>query len=61
MAGPIRIARSLGHVLTANLGAPRHYHLPADTPANLDAGEIQLAVDFLEQLLRSLVRRRTAP
>ncbi len=25
MAGPIRIARSLGHVLTANLGAPRHY------------------------------------
>ncbi len=43
------------------LGAPRHYHLPADTPANLDAGEIQLAVDFLEQLLRSLVRRRTAP
>jgi triacylglycerol lipase len=23
--GPIRIARSLGHVLTANLGVPRHY------------------------------------
>lgn len=25
MAGPIRIARSLGHLFSANLGAPRHY------------------------------------
>lgn len=25
MPGPLRIARSLGHVISANLGAPRHY------------------------------------
>lgn len=40
------------------LGVPRHYHLPSDTPENLDAGQLSLSLDFAEALVRAIWRRR---
>lgn len=40
------------------LGAPRHYHLPSDTPENLDVGTIVKAVEFTERLVRKICVRR---
>ena len=37
------------------LGAPRHYHLPEDTPANLDWDKLDLSIDFIEALAREVI------
>ncbi len=39
-------------------GAPRHYHMPSDTPENLDLDQLSLSVDFTEQLVRGIMRHR---
>lgn len=41
------------------LGAPRHYHLPTDTLANLDAGKVVVATDFAESFIRRLAAQGT--
>lgn len=41
-----------------DLGAPHHYHLPTDTPENLDARLIIEAVDFSEKLVHAICARR---
>lgn len=43
-----------------SLGAPLHYHLPEDTPSNLEIRDVQLAVEFVERLVRAIVRRRAS-
>jgi hypothetical protein len=43
------------------LGAPRNYHLPSDTPENVDLAEVQLAVDFAERVVREVIVRRCTP
>lgn len=40
------------------LGAPRHYHMPSDTPDRLDFAALVRAVDFAEQLVLGIARRR---
>jgi len=40
------------------LGAPRHYHLPSDTPANLEVERVLYAIDFTEKLARNIVEHR---
>lgn len=42
----------------SSLGAPRHYHLPTDTLANLDPGELSGAVAFAERLVWAIVDER---
>mgnify|MGYP002624507492 CR=1 FL=1 len=37
-----------------HLGTPRNYHLPSDTPDNLDYDEVIETIDFTEQLVHSL-------
>ena len=37
-----------------HLGTPRNYHLPTDTPDNLDYDELMETIDFTEQLAKSL-------
>lgn len=37
---------------------PQHYHLPSDTPENLDMEELLEAVDFTEQLIDAIIARR---
>ncbi len=37
---------------------PRHYHMPSDTPENVDPDDVLLAVDFTQRLIREIVRRR---
>ncbi len=37
-----------------HLGTPRNYHLPSDTPDNIDYDELMGAIDFSEQLVRNL-------
>jgi len=41
-----------------SIGAPRHYHMPDDTPANLEADKVVYSVDFAEKLARAIIRRR---
>lgn len=36
------------------LGSPRHYHLPGDSPENLDYDRLMVTIDFAEQLMRTL-------
>lgn len=50
-------ALSLGCV-DDDIGAPRHYHRPSDTPDNLDYNQLDRSVDFAERLARRLVRDR---
>lgn len=50
-------AVTLGCVERAR-GVPRHYHLPTDTPENLDASKIPFCVDFAERLFDAIVARR---
>jgi hypothetical protein len=38
-------------------GTPRHYHLPSDTPENLDAQKIPMCVDFSERVVDAVVAR----
>lgn len=43
----------------SELGSPRHYHLPTDTPDRLDMDEFADAVDFAEALIWRIIERRT--
>lgn len=38
---------------------PRHYHVPTDTPENIDLDEVLFAVDYAEALVHEVVRVRT--
>lgn len=37
------------------IGAPRHYHRPSDTPDNLDPQQLMLSIDFVEQAVRDVI------
>lgn len=39
-------------------GSPRHYHLPADTPENLDMEQLMLSIDFAEKLVEQIITLR---
>ncbi len=41
------------------LETPRHYHVPTDTPENVDLDAVLFAVDFAEQLVREIIRERS--
>lgn len=41
-----------------SLGAPRHYHVPSDTPENLDPADIIRAIDFAQALIGEVIRER---
>lgn len=41
------------------IGAPRNYHHPSDTPENLDAERLLESVDFIEAAAREIVREYT--
>ena len=38
-------------------GTPRHYHLPTDTPENLETEKIPMCIDFAERVVEALVAR----
>lgn len=38
-------------------GTPRHYHVPTDTPENLEADKIPWCVDFVERVFHAIVTR----
>lgn len=38
-------------------GTPRHYHLPSDTPQNLEVSKIPMCVDFSEHVVDAVVSR----
>ncbi len=40
-----------------SLGMPRHYHLPTDSPENLEAEKIPWCVDFVERVFHAIVTR----
>lgn len=50
-------AVSLG-CIDPRLGTPRHYHLPDDTPQNLDYDQLMLSIDFTEALVKAVTERR---
>lgn len=39
-----------------DIGAPRHYHQPSDTPDNLDWEQLGRSIDFVEKLVLALQR-----
>lgn len=41
-----------------SLGAPRHYHVPSDTPENLDPADIVRCIDFAQALIGDVIRER---
>jgi hypothetical protein len=48
--------RALGiGCIDAATGTPRHYHLPADSPENLDFEQLHASIDFAEQMIRQLI------
>jgi len=40
------------------IGAPRHYHLPTDTPDNLDWDKFMLSLDFAEKMVEGIIAAR---
>jgi len=42
------------------IGSPRHYHQPTDTPENLDPEQLMQSIDFAEQLVHGIIAERTA-
>jgi len=40
------------------LGAPRNYHVPQDTPENLDIDKVLFSIDFTEKLTRAIIKHR---
>lgn len=38
-------------------GIPRHYHVPTDTPENMEADQIPEGVDFTERVMMALIER----
>ncbi|PKN54000.1 MAG: hypothetical protein CVU56_28855 [Deltaproteobacteria bacterium HGW-Deltaproteobacteria-14] len=43
-----------------DLGAPGCYHLPTDTPDNMDPAQLGASVDFVEAYVRALIAHRSA-
>lgn len=41
-----------------DIGAPRHYHMPTDTPENLDIEQVLFSIDFAERLVDAIVEAR---
>lgn len=41
-----------------DIGAPRHYHRPSDTPDNLDLDQLMVTIDYVEALVRDVVDER---
>lgn len=39
-----------------DIGAPRHYHWPSDTPDNLDLEQLAVSIDFVEGLVRHIAQ-----
>ncbi len=40
------------------IGAPRHYHLPSDTPENLEVDKVLYSIDYAEKLVDAIIRHR---
>jgi len=40
------------------IGAPKHYHQPGDTPENLDMDTLMESIDFAEALVKEIQRKR---
>ena len=40
--------------IDAATGTPRHYHLPDDSPENLDYDQLLISIDFAELMIRTL-------
>jgi hypothetical protein len=40
------------------IGAPHHYHLPSDSPENLDLDKVLYSTDFAHKLIEGIVTRR---
>ncbi len=40
------------------IGAPRHYHVPSDTPENVDWDQFMLSLDFAEKMIDGIVAAR---
>lgn len=40
------------------IGAPRNYHMPEDTPANLETDQIIFSIDFTEKLVEAVVAHK---
>lgn len=40
------------------LGSARHYHVPSDTPENLDMDKFMLSIDFTEKLVERIIADR---
>lgn len=40
------------------IGAPRHYHMPDDTPENLDVDKVLYSIDFTQKLAQNIVQAR---
>jgi hypothetical protein len=40
------------------IGAPRNYHLPQDTPENLDVDKVLYSIDYAEKLAKAIIRKR---
>ena len=41
-----------------SIGAPRHYHVPSDTPENLETEQLLHSIDFAEKLTRVILEGR---
>ncbi len=40
------------------IGAPQHYHMPSDSPENLDVDKVLYSIDFAEKLTNSIIEHR---
>ena len=40
------------------IGAPRHYHMPSDTPENLEVDKVLYSIDYAEKLVDAIVKHR---
>jgi len=40
------------------IGAPRHYHMPTDTPENLEVDKVMTSIDYAERLVDAIVAHR---
>jgi len=40
------------------IGAPHHYHVPSDTPENLDVDKVLYSIDFAQKLTHAIIEQR---
>lgn len=40
------------------IGAPRHYHMPSDSPENLEVDKVLFSIDYCEKLVEAVVKKR---